>query len=625
MPNEWDRLLPEQQTPTLTSLFERPISTALIRPDEEEDENNGSNNLSTYLVPLVGTTDDTPDCCGGQNCGRVVARCTATTNDTARTMTGSVVFLIYHVVFCLAQAATITRPHCTHSSTGLLAKTAALGVVTAGPVFVWQLGGVVPAIYPASDLFLAPFLAELAERIDEVLAARGMPEDDDVFLATFLVTASAGLLLSGTMCIAAARFKLANLGAFLPSSVLGGFFTTIGVLMWTLGFSVDTGMKVGQVWHYVGKDTKVVTTALFHHAPSLVVGVVMHMAGRQHPNWVIALIVATVLCSYGVLWATGTTLQQAQDAKWFFAAEDLIPPVVDEKLAGTYGPPHPFGFYFAAWRGQVVWEAAAAGIPTVLALAFLYVIRCSLHSAALKKNIPNVTRKKVVKRGGVALTAEMAAAKAKKRKEDKQRLALGSILERGYGYSQLIAAAFGGITVAPSVAASLTLFHLGAEATPPQYGSCALLLLFYWTDFRLVQYIPKPAFSCLMVLAGIDMCRSWIVGSWFKTKDKLEWTVAPCLVVLAFAVGVLNAIFLGVAASTFIFAANMYRAGTVKYVGSGLSLRSRVERGPREAGWLDQNADLIQILVLQNYLFFGTYSAHTTEYSAGAKDCLARM
>jgi CRP-like cAMP-binding protein len=49
----------------------------------------------------------------------------------------------------------------------------------------------------------------------------------------------------------------------------------------------------------------------------------------------------------------------------------------------------------------------------------------------------------------------------------------------------------------------------------------------------------------------------------------------------------------------------VYAQGAVKFVGSGLSLRSTVERGVTEAHWLDQNGDLIQILVVQNYLFFG--------------------
>lgn len=108
-----------------------------------------------------------------------------------------------------------------------------------------------------------------------------------------------------------------------------------------------------------------------------------------------------------------------------------------------------------------------------------------------------------------------------------------------------------------------------------------------------------------MVLAGLDMCKTWLVISYFKTKAKLEWMVAPLIVVLAFTVGMLNAIFLGVAISTFIFVANFYRAGTVKYVGNGLNLRSTVERGIPDTTWLNQNGDMIQILVLQNYLFFG--------------------
>lgn len=57
--------------------------------------------------------------------------------------------------------------------------------------------------------------------------------------------------------------------------------------------------------------------------------------------------------------------------------------------------------------------------------------------------------------------------------------------------------------------------------------------------------------------------------------------------------------------ATFIFVANFYRAGTVRFVGSGLTLRSMVERGVQATSYLDQHGDLIQILVLQHYIFFG--------------------
>jgi SulP family sulfate permease len=101
------------------------------------------------------------------------------------------------------------------------------------------------------------------------------------------------------------------------------------------------------------------------------------------------------------------------------------------------------------------------------------------------------------------------------------------------------------------------------------------------------------------------MMSTWFVKSYNNTKQKWEWMVAPLIVVLTFVVGMLNAIFLGVALSTFIFVASFYHSGVVKYLANGLTLRSIIERGYREADWLDENGDLIQILVLHNYLFFG--------------------
>lgn len=47
----------------------------------------------------------------------------------------------------------------------------------------------------------------------------------------------------------------------------------------------------------------------------------------------------------------------------------------------------------------------------------------------------------------------------------------------------------------------------------------------------------------------------------------------------------------------------------MKYIANGLSVRSTIERSPKSAEWLDQNGELIQILVLQNYLFFGNASS----------------
>ena len=95
----------------------------------------------------------------------------------------------------------------------------------------------------------------------------------------------------------------------------------------------------------------------------------------------------------------------------------------------------------------------------------------------------------------------------------------------------------------------------------PQIGSVLLLFVFYMTDFQLVSYIPKPAFSSMLVLAFMDMIYTWFYKSYFKTKNKSEWLVVPAIVFCAFMFDLLSAVFLGIAFSTFIFVAAFFRSG----------------------------------------------------------------
>jgi len=58
--------------------------------------------------------------------------------------------------------------------------------------------------------------------------------------------------------------------------------------------------------------------------------------------------------------------------------------------------PAPFGWINGLCGGKVHWGAVGKGLETTLALSFLYLIRCSLHGAALKKNVPNLSRVETV-------------------------------------------------------------------------------------------------------------------------------------------------------------------------------------------------------------------------------------
>jgi MFS superfamily sulfate permease-like transporter len=71
----------------------------------------------------------------------------------------------------------------------------------------------------------------------------------------------------------------------------------------------------------------------------------------------------------------------------------------------------------------------------------------------------------------------------------------------------------------------------------------------------------------------------------------------------------LTAVFLGIGFSTLIFVAAFFRSGVVKYVANGKCINSTIERPFRASEWLNEEGDLIQVLCLQNYLFFGNASS----------------
>jgi hypothetical protein len=66
------------------------------------------------------------------------------------TYIGSFMYLLYHVVFCLALGSAIMRPNSPTPILGLMTKTAALGTVVASPIYWFDLSSQVPALYPTA-------------------------------------------------------------------------------------------------------------------------------------------------------------------------------------------------------------------------------------------------------------------------------------------------------------------------------------------------------------------------------------------------------------------------------------------------------------------------------------------
>jgi len=189
-------------------------------------------------------TNDSPTSDDGRGNESSSLSSSATLLYTAQTtVIGSLVYVLYHVVFCLAFASAVIREHNDEKILSPLAKMGALAIFTGGLTGVACLGTMYPSSYPTIDLFIVPFLAHMGVVVDESLYEQGVRDDDSmVFLTTLNVLCALSVVLAGAICVLGSVFRLANVGAFLPYPVLCGFFFRRG------GGVVHVGVQCRQQW-----------------------------------------------------------------------------------------------------------------------------------------------------------------------------------------------------------------------------------------------------------------------------------------------------------------------------------------------------------------------------------------
>ncbi|KAL7532451.1 hypothetical protein ACHAXR_004636, partial [Thalassiosira sp. AJA248-18] len=289
----------------------------------------------------------------------------------------------------------------------------------------------------------------------------------------------------------------------------------------------------------------------------------------------------------------------------------------DGKEFFIYGPPSAFGLWSPSALRKICWPAFMNGLANVIAMSVIYLLRCSLHAAALNKCAAKMKTSDATEahplsstKGGntaqlnnhdTAHKMELGHEHVRQPKQKPKDLMLW------YANSLFVVAFSGGFAVLPALALGGIFSKIGAQSRSPQLIAMILLLGCYLSDFWLCAYVPKCTFSSLLVLAAIDLIDSWFIKSYQKSAT--EWVVVPIIVIVSLTSGMLQSVGVGLGASTLVFVASFYRAGVVKFIANGLTIRSTIERNHEDNHWLDQNGDMIQLLVLQNYLFFGNASS----------------
>jgi hypothetical protein len=192
---------------------------------------------------------------------------------------------------------------------------------------------------------------------------------------------------------------------------------------------------------------------------------------------------ATVFTAYVLWWNTETTLLEPTSPNWFCpwnvmdCSHDLANGCMDRGVAS------------AGRMGSCIWAASPH--------------HTYWHSlaAAVKKNLSNLV---TASKSSSSTTTATTKSPLPHRKSSKQHANQRREQERENK--------------------ALSYWSTGTP-TRGQSSCTAMQIMYHWHVGNLphgliwiVQYIPEPAFSSLLILSGIDMIRTWFVGSFSKTE-----------------------------------------------------------------------------------------------------------
>jgi SulP family sulfate permease len=399
----------------------------------------------------------------------------------------------------------------------------------------------------------AAILALTAAAITAVMPASASPEEK---YATVIAAISLTSAITGIGFLLMGAFRLGGLIRYIPYPVIGGFLAGTGWVLVNGSFGVMAGASLTPA----GLAQLFQPDLVVRWLPGLVFAMGLYIIARRFSHFLIipGVLLAACLVFYGILWGTGTSLEAAKAGGWLLG-------------------PFPQG---ALWRpitladlALVDWQAIlgnAASIGTVLLVSAVALL---LNASGLELTV----------RQDMDLDHEL----------------------RSSGLANLLTALGGGTPGFQTLSLSALGYRLKAESRLfglVAAGLCGLALFF---GGPILSLLPKPVIGGLLLFLGLSFLVEWIYDAWFKLS-RGEYAIVILILITMNAVGVLEGVGLGILFAVGLFVLDYSRTGVVKHAFSGESFRSNVDRPKMYSQILHRKGELVYILELQGFIFFGT-------------------
>ncbi len=440
---------------------------------------------------------------------------------------------------------------------GDLAQYAALGIgMTLFGAIIVQLviayASSVPGVVGGTQDSPAAILAVAGASISATMVGVSIEARFATVLAMVMITT----FITGLVFILLGTFKLSRFVRFIPYPVVGGFIAGTGLLLMQGSFNVMMDEYVG----LANIGILFSNTALMRWLPGVILGAALVLVTRKinHIFATPVMLLLGVLLFYGYLLISGISFTSARDAGWLLG-------------------PFPEG---ALWKPidmallrEVNWPLIAGQVNNIGAVILISVVALLLNASALE----------LISRDDFDLNRELTST----------------------GIGNILAAFTGGSAGYHYLSLSAISIRSGARSRFVGVVSAATLLIVLLFGARILSLIPKYMVGGLLVFVGLSFLIEWVYDTWFNLP-KLEYGLVLIIIGVVGWAGFLPGVAVGTLFAVILFAVNYGRINIVNNAFTGETYHSRVERPPEHQILLASKGNLISILQLDGFIFFGT-------------------
>lgn len=383
---------------------------------------------------------------------------------------------------------------------------------------------------------------------------------------TILVILGTSTLLTGVLFWLSGHLRFGTLVRFLPYPVVAGFLAGSGWLLVEGGLMMITGHHtlIASLQHL--QDPLVQAKAL----PAVIFAVLMVVVLRRsnHPMAVSGLMIGGAAAFYGLLFLSGTSVEQARLWHWLPTVSgdsQVSLPVPTTLIAGAD------------------WSAVVAVLPAMISAALLNMLGLLLNLSGLE----------LAQGKEIDTNAEL----------------------RANGLANLLAGGLGGASGFIGLGVSLLAERIGTTGRSAGIATALVILAGVAWAPTLAAAMPYFLSAGLMLFMGLELLLEWLVAS-RHSLPRRDWLIIVFILATTITTGFLTGLAVGLAISVLLFVYTYSRQPVIRLTADGRTLRSSVDRSATATHALNDLGQQILILRLQGYLFFGTVEQVIREVKA---------